>query len=95
MQLDEVLGPGFAWLAVLGPGELMVSRPGQAPSRWRTVDGLVHAGILDAALGHELLVRPDRYVAAVVRPGERTTAMHALATELPELASQFEGVMAD
>ena len=90
-KLDEVLGRGFAWLAVLGPGELTVTRPGEVRSRWRTADGPVDPAILDAATGHELLVRPDRYVAAVVTSGERTTAMRALARELPGLLAQFEG----
>ncbi|WP_138418093.1 FAD-dependent monooxygenase [Sinomonas gamaensis] len=91
LKLDDALGRGFAWLAVLEPGELTVTRPGETPSRWRTLDGLVDPAILDTAVGHELLVRPDRYVAAVVTPGERTTAMRALAPELPGLVAQFEG----
>lgn len=88
-KLDDVLGAGFAWLAVEGPGALAVTIPREELTRWRTVDGLVDPGVLDTAAGHELLVRPDRYVAAVVRPGERTTAMHALARDLPGLTGQF------
>ena len=90
-KFDEVLGHGFAWVAVEVSGELGVTLPGEEPTRWRTVDGMVDPRVLDLAAGYEILVRPDRYVAAVVAPGERTMAMRALAPELPRLAAQFEG----
>ncbi|WP_433875551.1 FAD-dependent monooxygenase [Sinomonas atrocyanea] len=89
VKLDDVLGRGFAWVAVLGPGELSVTRPGEAPEAVRTVAGAVDAGILDAAEGHELLVRPDRYTAAVVPIGARRGAYASLADALPGLADQF------
>ncbi|GAB2746508.1 FAD-dependent monooxygenase [Sinomonas soli] len=88
-QLDDVIGSGFAWIAVTGPGELSVTRPGAAPVAVRSVAGPVDAGILDAAVGHELLVRPDRYVAAVVGAGRRDEAFGALAAALPGLSEQF------
>jgi 3-(3-hydroxy-phenyl)propionate hydroxylase len=90
-KLDDVLGHGFAWVAVRVSGELAVTAPGEGASQWHTVDGLVDPHVLDAAAGYELLVRPDRYVGAVVAPGGRMTAMRALARELPGLAAQFEG----
>lgn len=89
VKLDSVLGRGFAWIAVTGPGQLTVTRPGQDPVAVRTVAGAVDAAVLDAAGGHELLVRPDRYVAAVVRIGARSGAYTLLADALPGLASQF------
>ena len=89
-KLDDVIGRGFAWVAVTGRGQLTVTRPGEGPVELRTVAGAVDAGVLDAAVGHELLVRPDRYVAAVVAPGGRDAALAALADALPGLARAFE-----
>jgi 3-(3-hydroxy-phenyl)propionate hydroxylase len=88
-KLDDLIGAGFAWVAVTGQGELTVTRPGAEPVAVRSVAGAVDAGILDAAVGHELLVRPDRYVAAVVRAGHRDEAFTALAAALPRLSEQF------
>lgn len=88
-KLDDLIGPGFAWVAVTAPGELAVTRPGAEPVAVRSVAGAVDAGILDGAVGHELLVRPDRYVAAVVAAGSREEAFTALAPALPRLREQF------
>lgn len=84
-KLDDRLGDGFAWISVVSPGRVHVRHLDGQEVRLRTVGGAVDASVLDPAVGYSLLLRPDRYIAAVVPLGEENRAAEALAPVLPVL----------
>ena len=90
LGLDAYLGSGFVWVGVTAPGRLTVRPQGGPEVRLRTVDAGdrgVDPAILDGAVGHWLLVRPDRYVAAVGAEEGQAAALAALVEELPGLSA--------
>ncbi|MDR2256467.1 MAG: FAD-dependent monooxygenase [Arthrobacter sp.] len=87
--LDAYLSSGFVWVGVTAPGRLSVQPQGGPEVRLHTVSAGergVDPAILDGAVGHWLLVRPDRYVAAVVRAEGKAAALAAFKEELPGLS---------
>lgn len=92
--LDKLLGSGWSLLRFTGSGGFDVLRlprvGGPAEPATPVADtGSLFTGI---AAGTTLVVRPDRYVAAVVKTGTEARALGELAALVPRLATVFDTV---
>ncbi|MER1997086.1 MAG: FAD-dependent monooxygenase [Arthrobacter sp.] len=84
--LDAVLGRGWSRLRFPGANRIEVVPVGEAAAEHRTLQVTDTEGAFgDLPAGTELLIRPDRYVAAAFQSGGASAVLAQLAELVPEL----------
>jgi 3-(3-hydroxy-phenyl)propionate hydroxylase len=98
VPLDEVIGNGWALLSPTASGTLRITaQPAGPDNRQEAAESTVAepTGAFAAAVGGHILVRPDRYVAAVFTEATAAATLAQLAhysSEPARLLTAFAGV---